>query len=181
MLKKAVNNKYLIIIFIFIFISLVVTGAYAWLTWTSPNSTKMILTIGGKADVIFDEGNNINAVNLTPVFTPDDGERTTFSVIRNKESSDANIEYSVFLNVSSISEELKSDSFKYILRKNGVEVTSGNFSSATDDSIVNIYDDVLTIDKVDYEFIIYIDGNVENNTNIMNKKIIGTLNVAISE
>ena len=106
MLKKIVHNKYLIIIFILIFILLIATGTYAWLTWSSSDSTRMILTVGEAADVVFDEGNSINAVDLSPVFTPRDGKNTTFSIIKNKNALSTNIGYTISLNISSISEEL---------------------------------------------------------------------------
>lgn len=181
MLKKIVHNKYLIIIFILIFILLIATGTYAWLTWSSSDSTRMILTVGEAADVVFDEGNSINAVDLSPAFTPRDGKNTTFSIIKNKNALSTNIGYTISLNISSISEELKSNNFKYVLTKDGTEVTSGNFSVASANSTINIYSDTLSASRVDYEFIIYIDGNVENNTNMMNKKLTGTINVTISE
>ena len=41
-IKKLLNNKYFIVALVALLIVLVIgTGTYAWLTWSSPNTTKL--------------------------------------------------------------------------------------------------------------------------------------------
>ena len=181
MLKKTVHNKYLIIIFILIFILLIATGTYAWLTWSSPSTTKLTVKIGNIGDVIFDNGKEINTTGLAPVFNSNDGEKTKFSIVKRSSAASANINYTVKLNVTSIATELKSTSFKYILLQNGEQVKSGNFSTISSGSTIELISETLSDTRADFTFIIYIDGNVENNSNMMGKAFKATISVTAEE
>ena len=153
-IKKLLNNKYFIVALVALLIVLVIgTGTYAWLTWSSPNTTKLTVKIGNIADVIFDNGKEINTTSLAPVFTYDQGEKTSFSIVKRSTATSANIDYTITLNITSIAAELKVASFKY----------------------------VLTDTRADFTFYIYIDGNTENNANMMNKEFKATINVSASE
>ena len=183
-IKKIANNKYFIIGLITLFIIIIgITGTYAWLTWSSPNTTKMTMTIGNIADVIFDNGQDINTTDLSPVFYPKEGEKNNFSIIKRSTATSANITYTVTLDITTIANELKSTSFKYKLINNtsSTEVASGDFSSASNGNTLTLYTGTLTDSRVEYTFIVYIDSNSENNTNMMNKQFIATLNVSASE
>lgn len=110
------NNKYYIVALVALLIVLVIgTGTYAWLTWSSPNTTKLTVKIGNIADVIFDNGKEINTTSLAPVFTYDQGEKTSFSIVKRSTATSANIDYTITLNITSIAAELKVASFKYVL------------------------------------------------------------------
>ena len=51
-IKKLLNNKYFIVALVALLIVLVIgTGTYAWLTWSSPNTTKLTVKIGNIADI----------------------------------------------------------------------------------------------------------------------------------
>ena len=182
-IKKIVNNKYFIIGLITLFIITIgITGTYAWLTWSSPNTTEMTITIGNIADVIFDNGQDIYTTNLSPVFYPEEGERNNFSIVKRSTAASANITYTVTLDITSIAEELKSASFKYKLINNtsSTEVASGDFSGTSNGSTLTLYTGILTDTRADYTFLIYIDSNIENNTNMMGKKFSATLNITAS-
>lgn len=182
-IKKIVNNKYFIIGLITLFIIAIgITGTYAWLTWSSPNTTEMTITIGNIADVIFDNGQDIYTTNLSPVFYPEEGEKNNFSIVKRSTAASANITYTVTLDITTIAEELKSASFKYKLINNtsSTEVASGDFSGTSNGSTLTLYTGILADTRADYTFLIYIDSNIENNTNMMGKEFSATLNITAS-
>ncbi|MDY2804620.1 MAG: hypothetical protein SOT91_04580 [Bacilli bacterium] len=181
-IKKLLNNKYFIVALVALLIVLVIgTGTYAWLTWSSPNTTKLTVKIGNIADVIFDNGKEINTTSLAPVFTYDQGEKTSFSIVKRSTATSANIDYTITLNITSIAAELKVASFKYVLLNGNQVVRQGDFSSASSGSAISLSSSRLTDTRADFTFYIYIDGNTENNANMMNKEFKATINVSASE
>ena len=181
-IKKLLNNKYFIVALVALLIVLVIgTGTYAWLTWSSPNTTKLTVKIGNIADVIFDNGKEINTTSLAPVFTYDQGEKTSFSIVKRSTATSANIDYTITLNITSIAAELKVASFKYVLLNGNQVVRQGNFSSASSGGAISLSSSRLTDTRADFTFYIYIDGNTENNANMMNKEFKATINVSASE
>ena len=181
-IKKLLNNKYFIVALVALLIVLVIgTGTYAWLTWSSPNTTKLTVKIGNIADVIFDNGKEINTTSLAPVFTYDQGEKTSFSIVKRSTATSANIDYTITLNITSIAAELKVASFKYVLLNSNQVVRQGDFSSASSGGAISLSSSRLTDTRADFTFYIYIDGNTENNANMMNKEFKATINVSASE
>ena len=181
-IKKLLNNKYFIVALVALLIVLVIgTGTYAWLTWSSPNTTKLTVKIGNIADVIFDNGKEINTTSLAPVFTYDQGEKTSFSIVKRSTAASTNIDYTITLNITSIAAELKVASFKYVLLNGNQVVRQGNFSSASSGDAISLSSNTLTDTRADFTFYIYIDGNTENNANMMNKEFKATINVSASE
>ena len=181
-IKKLLNNKYFIVALVALLIVLVIgTGTYAWLTWSSPNTTKLTVKIGNIADVIFDNGKEINTTSLAPVFTYDQGEKTSFSIVKRSTATSANIDYTITLNITSIAAELKVASFKYVLLNGNQVVRQGDFSSASSGDAISLSSSKLTDTRADFTFYIYIDGNTENNANMMNKEFKATINVSASE
>lgn len=181
-LKKKVNNKYFIVVLVLLLITLVIgTGTYAWLTWSSPSTTKLTVKIGNIGDVIFDNGKEINTTGLAPVFNSNDGEKTKFSIVKRSAAASTDIDYTVKLNVTSIATELKSTSFKYILLQNGEQVKSGNFSTISSGSTIDLISGTLSDTRADFTFIIYIDGNAENSADMMGKAFKATISVTAEE
>ena len=178
-------DKYKKFMYIGIFILLISlvgsAGTYAWLTWSSPNTTKLTVKIGNIADVIFDNGKEINTTSLAPVFTYDQGEKTSFSIVKRSTATSANIDYTITLNITSIAAELKVASFKYVLLNGNQVVRQGDFSSASSGGTISLNSSTLTDTRADFTFYIYIDGNTENNANMMNKEFKATINVSASE
>ena len=159
------------------------TGTLAWIVWSSKDNTKMNVTIGDLADVSFKTGNDININNLSPSFNYDDGVLTEFS-IRKKKGLAMPLNTNIYLDITSISDELKNDSFKYVLLSSSDgntynEVTSGSFKDAGVGNLNIVTDSLLTDDKTYYKFYIWIDGNNDNNTTMQGKNLKGTLNVAV--
>ena len=168
-------KKYMIVGIFVLLISLVGSiGTYAWFTWSSTNNTSLTMSIGELADVIFSSGNDISTNALAPVFNYTDGEITTF-VIRNK--SDSELKYKVLLNITLIEDELKSSSLKYKLLSGNNVVIEGDFSNITSNSSATIYESTLTKGNISFTFYLYIDGNEENDLNMMGKNITGNIMV----
>ena len=160
------------------------TGTLAWIVWSSKDNTKMNVTIGDLADVSFKTGNDINISNLSPSFYYDDGALTEFS-IRKKKGLTTELNTNIYLDITSISDELKNDNFKYVLLSSSDgntynEVISSSFKDASVGKLSIVKDSPLTDGKTYYKFYIWIDGNNENNETMQGKSLKGTLNVDVS-
>ena len=168
-----------------LFLTMVIgTGTLAWIVWSSKDNTKMNVTIGDLADVSFKTGNDINISNLSPSFYYDDGALTEFS-IRKKKGLATELNTNIYLDITSISDELKNDNFKYVLLSSSDgntynEVISSSFKDASIGKLSIVTDNPLTDGKTYYKFYIWIDGNNENNETMQGKSLKGTLNVDVS-
>ena len=172
------EKKYMIIGIFILMITLVGgVGTYAWFTWKSTSNTSLTMNVGKLADVIFTSGNNISTSTLSPVYNYTDGEVTTFS-INNKDTTGATVDYAVKLNITSIATELKNTSLKYVLLKNNTIVQEGDFSTISTGSTTIYSDSISTSGTTNFIFYLYIDGNSENNLNMMNKSLVGTITVS---
>ena len=180
-------DKYKKFMYIGIFILLISlvssAGTYAWFTWISPSNTSVTLSIGNLADVTFTSGPDINISNLAPVYNYTDGVSTTFTV-RNANSTDSLL-YKVKLEITSIANELKDESFKYTLVKDNKVVKTGNLKDAVNGNTLIL--NTSSLDKGStsspkistFKLYFWIDGNMENNSNMMNKSLAGKIDVGI--
>ena len=180
-------DKYKKFMYIGIFILLISlvssAGTYAWFTWISPSNTSVTLSIGNLADVTFTSGPDINISNLAPVYNYTDGVSTTFTV-RNANSTDSLL-YKVKLEITSIANELKNESFKYTLLKDNKVVKTGNLKDAVSGNTLIL--NTSSLDKGStsspkistFKLYFWIDGNIENNFNMMNKSLVGKIDVGV--
>ena len=180
-------DKYKKFMYIGIFILLISlvssAGTYAWFTWISPSNTSVTLSIGNLADVTFTSGPDINISNLAPVYNYTDGVSTTFTV-RNANSTDSLL-YKVKLEITSIANELKDESFKYTLLKDNKVVKTGNLKDAVNGNTLIL--NTSSLDKGStsspkistFKLYFWIDGNIENNFNMMNKSLVGKIDVGV--
>lgn len=180
-INKFIHSKYLLISLIVLLILLVMaTGTYAWFTWRSTNNTSLTMNIGKLTDVTFNSGNDISTSTLAPVYNYTDGEKTTFR-INNKDTSGTTLNYSVKLNIISIASELKSTDLKYVLLKNDTIVQEGNFSTMVVGANTIYSNSISSSGTTNFTFYLYIDGNSENNLNMMNKSLVGSIVVEAQE
>lgn len=180
-INKFIHSKYLLISLVILLILLVMaTGTYAWFTWRSTNNTSLTMNIGKLADVTFNSGNDISTTSLAPVFNYTDGEKTTFS-INNKDTTGASLDYNINLNITSIASELKSSDLKYVLLKDNIIVKEGNFSTMVVGANTIYSDSISSSGTTNFIFYLYIDGNSENNLNMMNKSLVGSIVVEAQE
>ena len=172
-LEKIIHSKSFLIAMIVLLIILVISaGTYAWFTWSSTNNTNLTMSIGASSDVIFKNGNDISTNKLAPVFNYTDGEKTSFTIINKSTTS---FSYRISLNITSIDNELKNKSLKYKLVSNNTIITEGNFSNIENTN--KLYEGGLFKGNVGFIFYLYIDGNEENNLNMINKSLVGTITV----
>ena len=183
-INKFIHSKYLLISLIVLLILLVMaTGTYAWFTWRSTNNTSLTMNIGKLTDVTFNSGNDISTSTLAPVYNYTDGVSTTFTV-RNTNSTDSLL-YKVKLEITSIANELKDESFKYTLLKDNKVVKTGNLKDAINGNTLIL--NTSSLDKGStsspkistFKLYFWIDGNIENNFNMMNKSLVGKIDVGI--
>lgn len=180
-INKFIHSKYLLISLIVLLILLVMaTGTYAWFTWRSTSNTSLTMNIGKLADVTFNSGNDISTSTLAPVYNYTDGEKTTFS-INNKDTTGASLDYNIKLNITSIASELKSSDLKYVLLKDNTIVKEGNFSTMVVGANTIYSNSISSSGTTNFAFYLYIDGNSENNLNMMNKSLVGTITVEGNE
>ena len=180
-------DKYKKFMYIGIFILLISlvssAGTYAWFTWISPSNTSVTLSIGNLADVTFTSGPDINISNLAPVYNYTDGVSTTFTV-RNTNNTDSLL-YKVKLEITSIANELKDESFKYTLLKDNKVVKTGNLKDAVSGNTLIL--NTSSLDKGStsspkistFKLYFWLDGNMENNSNMMNKSLVGKIDVGV--
>ncbi len=180
-INKFIHSKYLLISLIVLLILLVIaTGTYAWFTWRSTSNTSLTMNIGKLTDVIFTSGNDISTSTLAPVYNYTDGEKTTFS-INNKDTTGASLDYNIKLNITSIASELKSSDLKYVLLKDNTIVKEGNFSTMVVGANSIYSNSISSSGTTNFIFYLYIDGNSENNLNMMNKSLVGTITVEATD
>ena len=177
------NNKRKLILSLVLLTSVVLLGTFAWYVWSSKDNTSMNVTIGDLADVSFKTGNDINITNLSPSFNYDDGALTEFS-IRKKKGLTTELYTNIYLDITSISDTLKSPSFKYELLSSSDgntynNVSSGNFQDASIGKLNILVDTPLADGKTYYKLYIWIDGNEENNTSMQSSSMKGVLNVKV--
>ena len=176
-IKEIMSKRYIQIGILIVLISLVcLMGTYAWFTWASPSNTNVTLSIGNLADVTFTSGPDINISNLAPVYNYTDGVSTTF-VMKNNSTTN-NLNYGIKLDVTSISNELKSESFKYTLLKDNKVVQTGNFKNAVNGKTLTLNAGLLAKGSTsNYKLYFWIDGNIENSSSMMNKSLVGKIDV----
>lgn len=180
-INKFIHSKYLLISLIVLLILLVMaTGTYAWFTWRSTSNTSLTMNIGKLTDVTFNSGNDISTSTLAPVYNYTDGEKTTFR-INNKDTTGASLDYNIKLNITSIASELKSSGLKYVLLKDNTIVKEGNFSTIITGTNTIYSDSISSSGTTNFTFYLYIDGNSENNLNMMNKSLVGSIVVEAQE
>ena len=160
-------------------------ATFAWFTWSSSSKgdTELTLTIGNLADVKFETGNDINVDNIGPVLNYNDGESTTFTI---KNKSESTIVFNIGLNITNIPDELKEESFKYVLissTDNNVfkEVVSGSFKDASVRYMAIGSGHEVPKGDTYFKFIIYIDGHMENPIDMMNKSFSAEIKVDAGE
>ena len=182
-MEESKTSKGKEILTILLFTMVIATGTLAWIVWSSNDNTKMNVTIGELADVSFKTGSDINIGNLSPSFYYDDGALTEFS-IRKKKGLTTTLNTSIYLDITSIDEELKNDSFKYVLLSSSDgntynEVTNGSFKDASVGKLSIVTDSPLAENKTYYKFYIWIDGNNENNETMQGRSMKASLNVEV--
>ena len=179
---KIINIKNFLMILV-IMISIISLGTFAWLSYRS-NDTAMVLTIGeidGMSVTL--KPYQINS-SLNPVTTYDSGIVIDVTANNKKSSSD---NFKLFYKIDSIDSELVNSSFKYTVTKstnNGstyTEVKTGDFSTASSNSELEIYKESVPGNNTTYLYKVYlwIDGNMGDQSAMQGKVFTGELRAKI--
>ena len=188
-MKKINNiNKHLVIIIaVLILVTIGVSYSYFVADIISEGVTNSKLNTGKLKLVIDDEG--ISASDIAPIYDEDYemlALKKNFSI--NSSSSDLNSCANIYLNIDSISSNLKSEYFKYKIVSNDVE-KEGNFKEAISNKKMLLVDKVfIENDKsIDYDLYIWIsykDGVDQSNmlgTTMKAKLVVEGLDIKTKE
>ena len=180
---KIDKKKYINIALIFIcIISVILIGTYALKLWSSTENTELTFRIGEYTteSLICKSSEDITISNIGPVFNyTKDGEIIPFKVLASSDNTSA---LNVNFNISTITDNLKVSSFKYVLMSSKgnntfEELTKGDFSNTSNNTQIPLISNNVLKETTYYKLIIYIDGNIENPTSIQNGSITGSVEI----
>ena len=175
--KKNIYNILIIVVFM---IMIILGATYALTLWRSTENTELTLRIGDISGIYCEVGEPINISNIGPVFDYEkDGEVITFSI---DNQTNEVTKTSATFNITTISDNLKEDSFKYKLLYSTDNTTyellkEGAFKDSTNNSKIELLEnyDISISQKVHFKLIIYIDGNMENPVSMRSGSLVGYL------
>ena len=178
-----VNNKSKIVklmIIVIILIVIALAGTYALTIWRSQENTELTLRIGDISGIYCETGDPVNISNLGPIFDYEiDGEVITFSI---DNQTNEVVKTSATFNITTITDNLKEESFKYKLLYSTNNTTyellkEGSFKDVTSGSKIELLEnyDVAISQKRHFKLIIYIDGNMENPITMQGGSLVGYL------
>ena len=182
---KIDKKKYLDIAIIFAcIIAITLVGTFALKLWTSTNNTELTFRIGeySTEGITCKSGEDITVSNIGPVFDYEkDGEVITFRAVA---ASSNTTPLNVSFNISTITDNLKEKSFKYVLMSSinnstFTEELKGDFSNINSGSSIDLIKDKVITKTTYYKLIIYIDGNMENPTSMQNGSLTGNVEMCI--
>lgn len=174
------------------FICCVLFFTYAWYTWSGEHITINGDVVDEYGPQVLCEPSTVNATNIGPILNLEDAVEVVCSVENSKATTDT---VGVYFNISSISTNLKNESFKYSLLKSvvsydekdtvnvaslvydyGSPITTGNFESASSGQNITISNETLGGKTVTYyKVLFYIDGSVYNNPNMRSNSLSGSV------
>lgn len=179
--NKMNNKKFYVIVGIFCILFLGIGMTYAWLTWNSSENTNFTLRLGEVGEALFSGGNEISASGMGPVLSPlEEGSYTEFQILKKTDTS-----FSVTIDFlpTVLPEELKDASFKYALYSKETEsgtysyITEGDFSDKESGTQFTILNTQITTTTY-YKLVIYIDGTMENTSNVQGQSFAGTIYIS---
>ena len=182
---KIDKKKYLDIAIIFAcIIAITLVGTFALKLWTSTNNTELTFRIGeySTEGITCKSGEDITVSNIGPVFDYEkDGEVIAFRAVA---ASSNTTPLNVSFNISTITDNLKEKSFKYVLMSSinnstFTEELKGDFSNISSGSSITLIEDKVITKTTYYKLIIYIDGNMENPTSMQNGSLTGNVEMCI--
>lgn len=149
------NIKILLLVAIIVAISAI--GSYAWLSFDSKGS-RLSLIVGNQNSLLVEiKPYQLDAV-VSPIENYQDGILIEATAINNK---NINGEFSFYFDVESISNELKSNVFRYQLIRSSdnfstkTTLVTGNFMAANNNSPLTIYEENIPA-GVTYKYKLYI-------------------------
>ncbi len=166
--KKNIIGGSLLILF-----AIVIGSTLAWWTWSTSNNeqTNIVVTVGG-ASISYEDGENINNNNLIPTSTKEKGISKDITI-----SSTGTVYLDLNMNIVSLDDNLKEESFKYEIYKGNDLVRSGNFADKNVGDNISLLNGLkINSTPVTYTLYIWIDGNMSNPNTMYNQNFEFILN-----
>ena len=175
-MNKKNMSKIFMIFGISILVIAIIGSTFAYYVWTTgeEDTTKIVTSIGA-ATVIFDGGSDIENANLRPVSDKSKGIIKTISV----KGDTTGLTFNMYLDLITLPDALKEESFRYALYNGETLKKEGNFSSdyltsntstCTENSTTHITlltNEAISTTNVTYTLYIWIDGANYTNPNTM--------------
>ncbi len=173
------KSKTYMIIGISILIIAIIGSTFAYYVWntSSDDETKIVTSIGA-ATVYFDGGSAIDNANIRPVSDKSKGIVKEIGV----KASTNGISMNLYLDINTLPDALKEESFKYSFYKGSTLIKEGNFTASHLSSntepcstnntthIILLLNQTVSTSLTNYTLYIWIDGaNYENPTTMMNQ------------
>ena len=166
-------------LFIILFIGVIVIAAssyatYSWFKWRSSSSDAITVNLSGGSTVTFTSGPDIVG-SLSPVANYDDGIMKEVRVTSNTSGNTFNL----YLSVNEIADELRDESFKWAIYNGNTYIDGGNFSNVNAGDEITILSNRIIPNGTEDVYYVYfwIDSNVENSSDMINKNVDMTLSV----
>ena len=169
-------KKFMLFGLIVLVITIAVSSTYAYYVWTTSDSdtTKIVAGVGS-ATVTFDGGSDIENANLRPVSDKSKGIIKTINV----KGDTTGLVFNMYLDLITLPDALKEESFRYALYNGETLKKEGNFSSdyltsntstCTENStshITLLTNEAISTTNTKYTLYIWIDGANYTNPNTM--------------
>ena len=175
-MNKKNMSKIFMIFGISILVLAIIGSTFAYYVWTTgeEDTTKIVTSIG-TATVIFDGGSDIADANLRPVSDKSKGIIKTINV----KGDTTGLTFNMYLDLITLPDALKEESFRYALYNGETLKKEGNFSSdyltsntstCTENStshITLLTNEAISTSNTTYTLYIWIDGANYTNPNTM--------------
>ena len=174
------KKKLIILLTFLITITLGIT--YAWWRWQSSTNTNVSFTIEG-ATITYNGGPDINNIVLIPVSSKEVGETNGTGVAKTITAS-ANKTMYLTLNLDLVTfpSNLAEESLVWEIYKGNDKIGNGNFSNkAQGDTITLFTNETINSTTSTYKLYIWIDGNQENPSTMMNQSFVMHLNATATD
>jgi len=162
------KTKYLIIGLCCIF-GIILGTTTAWYTWTSSESTDVTFTIGG-ITITYEAGPNIDK-NLRPTSSKETGVANNYAIKKDITVSATKTAYlNLYLTAETLPEILSHKSLKWEVYEGSTLLNDGNFDDVSEGDKITISPDIVINSTTrNLSLYIWIDGNIENPSDMSNQ------------
>jgi len=163
-------------------IIVLIPTSFAYWYWNSTTNTNVSFTING-LDITYVGGNDISGVNLIPVSSKEKGIADNTAIEKVVTASSNSTTYmNLYLTLETLPDGLKDKSFVYEVYNGANLVGKGNFASYNQGEKAQIASaQKITSSTTSFQIYIWIDGNVDNPSSMMNQNFKFVLSADASE
>ena len=164
-------KKKRLVILIIVMLMVIIVGTFAWATFRTKKSS-LVLVLGDTDSLQITLYPYELKIVAAPVQTYTSEMPVTVTASNNKNAGDT---FSLYYDIKSIDNALRSTSMKYAVTKSVnnstyTQVASGNFSSATNNSVMTILEETIPAHTTyDYKVYTYLESNGGNQSSMQGK------------